>query len=273
MTRLDKSECARLMELTSALCSIEEGERLQPLVLNSLQALIPHELGACHRMQPARHEIAAFYEPRRRPLPAMHEEFWRLTEAHPLNTVLFTHPARAWKLSDVISRRAFHRTELYNVLYRPLGVDCELTAVLADDKGPGTFFLISLHRHGANFSERDRAVLNLVLPHVAHAQRRLHARTGTNANWLADEELFYDWLRDHTRWDLSHRETDVLFWLCQGKTNDEIGGILGIAGRTAETHALRVYPKIGVENRYAAIATLHQLATQERSKIQAPTSR
>ena len=249
------------MELTSALCSIDENERLQPLVLNSLQALIPHELGACHRMQPARHEIAAFYEPRRRPLPAMHEEFWRLTEAHPLNPVLFRHPARAWKLSDVISRRAFHRTELYNVLYRPLGVDCELTAVLADEKVPGTFFLISLHRHGANFSERDRAVLNLVLPHVANAQRRLHVKSAAKTNWLADEELFHHWLSDNTPWDLSHRETDVLFWLCQGKTNDEIGGILGIAGRTAETHALRVYPKIGVENRYAAIAALHQLAS------------
>jgi DNA-binding CsgD family transcriptional regulator len=260
MTRLDKSECGRLMELTSALCSIEEIERLQPLVLNALQPLIPHELGACHRMQPARHEIAAFYEPRRRPLPAMHAEFWRLTESHPLNPVLFAHPSRAWKLSDVISRRAFHRTELYNVLYRPLGVDCELTAVLADDQSLGSFFLISLHRHSANFSERDRAVLNLVLPHVANAQRRLHASASSPVNWLADEELFHEWVRDHSHWDLSRRETDVLFWLCQGKTNDEIGGILGIAGRTAETHALRVYPKIGVENRYAAIAALHQLA-------------
>jgi DNA-binding CsgD family transcriptional regulator len=265
MTRLDKSECGRLMELTSALCSMTDTDRLQPVVLNSLQALIPHELGACHRIQPARHEIAAFYEPRRRPLPAMHEEFWRLTESHPLNPVLFSHPARAWKLSDVISRRAFHRTELYNVLYRPLGVDCELTAVLEDDKLPGTFFLISLHRNVANFSERDRAVLNLILPHVAEAQRRLHASSRAQTNWLGDEELFHDWLRDNTRWDLSRRETDVLFWLCQGKTNDEIGGILGIAGRTAETHALRVYPKIGVENRYAAIATLHQLASNGRS--------
>jgi DNA-binding CsgD family transcriptional regulator len=121
-----------------------------------------------------------------------------------------------------------------------------------------------LHRHGANFSERDREVLNLILPHVAAAQRRLQARSPGGANWLTDEELFHDWLRDNTRWDLSRRETDVLFWLCQGKTNDEIGGILGIAGRTAETHALRVYPKIGVENRYAAIATLHQLATMAR---------
>lgn len=248
------------MELTSALGSVQDTEHLQPMVLNSLQALIPHELGACHRMQPARHEIAAFYEPRRRHLPATHKAFWRLTESHPLNPVLFAHPARAWKLSDVITRRAFHRTELYNVLYRPLGVDCELTARLADDQLPGTFFLISLHRHGANFSERDRAVLNLILPFVAQAQRRLHTVSTTNDAWLHDEEYFHNWLRDHTRWDLSRRETDVLFWLCQGKTNDEIGAILGIAGRTAETHALRVYPKIGVENRYGAIATVHQLA-------------
>jgi len=249
------------MELTETLCTIDEREQLQQLVLNSLQPLIPHELGACHRIQPARHEIAAFYEPSRRPLPAMHEEFWRLTEAHPLNPILFTNPARAWKLSDVITRRAFHRTELYNVLYRPLGVDCELTAVLSDSKASGTFFLVSLHRHGANFSERDRAVLNLILPHVAKAQLRLQSGTSNDKGWLGDEERFHDWLRDHTPWDLSRRETDVLFWLCQGKTNDEIGGILGIAGRTAETHALRVYPKIGVENRYAAIAALHQLAT------------
>jgi DNA-binding CsgD family transcriptional regulator len=50
-----------------------------------------------------------------------------------------------------------------------------------------------------------------------------------------------------------------LYWLCQGKTNDEIGTILGIAGRTAETHALRIYPKIGVENRYGAISTISRL--------------
>jgi DNA-binding CsgD family transcriptional regulator len=261
MTRLEKSECAELMELSSTLCSIDESERLQQHLLQSLQALIPHELGACHRMQPARHEIAAFYEPHRRPLPAAHEEFWRLTETHPLNPLLFAHPARAWKLSDVMTRRAFHRTELYNILYRPLGVDCELTAVLSESGTPGKIFLISLHRHGANFSERDRLVLNLILPHVAKAQRRLTTSTARGNGWLTDEDGFHDWLRDHTRWDLSRRETDVLFWLCQGKTNDEIGGILGIAGRTAETHALRVYPKIGVENRYAAIATLHQLAS------------
>jgi len=33
-----------------------------------------------------------------------------------------------------------------------------------------------------------------------------------------------------------------------------------VAERTAETHALHIYPKMGVENRYTAIATLSRLA-------------
>ena len=42
----------------------------------------------------------------------------------------------------------------------------------------------------------------------------------------------------------------------QGKSNAEIGSILGISHRTAETHALNIYPKMGVENRFGAIAEL-----------------
>jgi DNA-binding CsgD family transcriptional regulator len=53
----------------------------------------------------------------------------------------------------------------------------------------------------------------------------------------------------------------VLFWLGQGKTNAEIGRILGIAERTAETHALHIYPKMGVENRYNAIAALNRVSS------------
>ena len=37
---------------------------------------------------------------------------------------------------------------------------------------------------------------------------------------------------------------------------------LGIAERTAETHALHIYPKMGVENRYTAIATLNRFASE-----------
>ena len=268
--RLDHSDCEKLLSLTSVLYSTGPSDVLRRQLLNSLQSLVPHDLGACHWMQPSRHEIAAWYEPKRRPLPVAHQEFWRLINTHPLNRVLFAQPAKAWKLSDVMPRKEFHQTELYTALYRPLDVDCEITAVMPDKTKPGTFFLLSLHRRQIDFTERERTLLNLLLPHISRAQHRLVATANTDVDApgaLVNEEQFQHWLHEHTAWQLSRRESDVLFWLCQGKTNDEIGTILGIAGRTAETHALRIYPKIGVENRYGAIATVNQITPRGVSTI------
>jgi DNA-binding CsgD family transcriptional regulator len=265
MPQLSSSDCEKLLALTGELYAVEDAGSLPQSILRSLRTIIPHEFGGCHLIEPSKRCIAACYEPERPPLPTQHKDFWRLAETHPLNAVLFAHPARAWKLSDVISRQAFHLTEFYNTLYRPLQVDCELVAVLPDLHAPGAFLLISLHRRGDDFSERERVLLNLLLPHVAGARRRLHERYGREAAhrnaWPGEESAFFNWLRERTPWELTPREGEVLFWLCQGKTNSEIGRILGIAERTAETHALHIYPKMGVENRYTAIATLSRLAT------------
>jgi DNA-binding CsgD family transcriptional regulator len=45
-----------------------------------------------------------------------------------------------------------------------------------------------------------------------------------------------------------------LGWVAQGKTNPEIGLILGISRRTVQKHLERIYIKLGVENRTAATA-------------------
>lgn len=268
MPQLSSTDCEKLLALTGELYTVEDAANLPQSILRSLRGIIPHEFGGCHLLEPSRHFIAACYAPERPPLPSQHKDFWRLAETHPLNRVLLAHPPRAWKLSDVISRQAFHLTEFYNALYRPLEVDCELVAMLPDEQATGSFLLLSLHRRRDDFSERDRAVLNLLLPHIAAARRRIHARNGRTAaqraDWPSEENAFVSWLREHTPWELTRREGEVLFWLSQGKTNSEIGRILGIAERTAETHALHIYPKMGVENRYTAIATLNRFAVSER---------
>jgi len=51
---------------------------------------------------------------------------------------------------------------------------------------------------------------------------------------------------------LTRREKEVLHWLACGKSNLEIGEILGIATSTVGKHLERVYPKLGVNNRVAA---------------------
>src|SRR6185295_5107316 len=90
MRKVDHADCEKLLSLTSILYSPGQSDFLRRQLLTSLQSLIPHDLGACHWMQPSRHEIAAWYEPQRRPLPSAHHDFWPLIETHPLNPMLFS---------------------------------------------------------------------------------------------------------------------------------------------------------------------------------------
>jgi len=51
---------------------------------------------------------------------------------------------------------------------------------------------------------------------------------------------------------LSNREVEVLHLIAKGKTNKEIGSVLGISARTVQVHASRAYDKIGAYNRAGA---------------------
>lgn len=51
---------------------------------------------------------------------------------------------------------------------------------------------------------------------------------------------------------LTAREAEVLYWLIKGKTNKDIGDILGSSPATVKKHLERVYVKLGVETRTAA---------------------
>ncbi|MGB0580723.1 MAG: response regulator transcription factor [Limisphaerales bacterium] len=57
----------------------------------------------------------------------------------------------------------------------------------------------------------------------------------------------------HKACELTGREADVGYYLSLGKTNPEISMILEIAERTVQKHLENAFPKLGVENRQAAI--------------------
>lgn len=60
---------------------------------------------------------------------------------------------------------------------------------------------------------------------------------------------------------LTPRETEVLSWIAKGKTNRDVGEILGLSPRTVNKHLEHVFEKLGVETRSAAAA----LASRELS--------
>lgn len=51
---------------------------------------------------------------------------------------------------------------------------------------------------------------------------------------------------------LTGKESEVLLWVAQGKTNAETGMILGVSEATIKKHLEHIYEKLGVENRGTA---------------------
>lgn len=55
--------------------------------------------------------------------------------------------------------------------------------------------------------------------------------------------------------NLTAREVEVLRLVAKGRTNAEIGRVLGISEATVKTHLLRMFNKLGVSDRTAAVTT------------------
>ncbi|MCA2373574.1 response regulator [Agrobacterium genomosp. 3 str. CIP 111-78] len=76
----------------------------------------------------------------------------------------------------------------------------------------------------------------------------------TAANEKSDDHL----LKSH--FALTTRESEVLLWIAKGKSNRDIGDILGLSARTVNKHLEQIYVKLGVENRAsAAVKAAHIL--------------
>jgi transcriptional regulator EpsA len=63
---------------------------------------------------------------------------------------------------------------------------------------------------------------------------------------------------------LSAREAEIIGWLRAGKSNDEMGAILGISALTVRNHLQRIYRTLGVSNRAHALARCLDLQLLEQ---------
>lgn len=63
-------------------------------------------------------------------------------------------------------------------------------------------------------------------------------------------------LIDH---NITARQLECLHWVQQGKSATDIGGILGISGRTVEGHLQKVCNHLGVRTRFQAVLKARDL--------------
>ncbi|PWB78377.1 MAG: hypothetical protein C3F08_08720 [Candidatus Methylomirabilota bacterium] len=64
-----------------------------------------------------------------------------------------------------------------------------------------------------------------------------------------------------SHYGLTQREAEVLTWVSDGKTNAEIGMVLGTSPRTVQKHLEHIFVKLRVETRTAAAVRLLSLTS------------
>jgi DNA-binding NarL/FixJ family response regulator len=125
---------------------------------------------------------------------------------------------------------------MHSDCYRPLGDEHELQLTLPASGGPGrTVRFYFLRGPGPDFSERDRALLVLLRPHLHQA--------------YLDAER-----RRHPVPRLTARHWDLLRLLAAGHSNSQIARRLGITEGTVRTHLENLYRRLDVTSRTAAVA-------------------
>lgn len=144
------------------------------------------------------------------------------------------------QLAHALAR--FRETGLYNDYYRRVGL-CHAMA-LPPRMDDGQLVSFAFNRGGADFTDRERALLDsLRRPLAALFARAAAADHGASA---LDAELL-------ARHELTPRESEVLQWVSAGKTDRNVAALLGCSPRTVHKHLQRIYTKLGIETRTAAV--------------------
>ena len=134
----------------------------------------------------------------------------------------------AQRISDCVQFAEFRKGALYNEYYRGVRIDHAVAVPIYVRDGLLVSFV--LNRTRRDFSDRERALLDLMRPYLAKLYQKASALSA-----------------------LTQREAEVLRWVAAGKSDAQIGAILGISARTVQKHLQRIYEKLGVENRTAAV--------------------
>jgi DNA-binding CsgD family transcriptional regulator len=143
------------------------------------------------------------------------------------------------KITDFYSARQWHSIGMYRDIYRPQGYEHELQLCLPEGSSQTvaagrTVRLYFFRGPGPDFSERDRALLTLLRPHLHQA--------------YLDAER-----RRHPIPRLTSRQTGVLRLVAAGHTNTQIARRLGISEGTVRSHLENIYERLQVCSRTAAV--------------------
>ena len=256
----DQSEAlaakAALLELIGDVCGLLDLNELRWGMIASLQRVIPSDHVSLNDMGPAPGDAVSIVVPDVSDTSLL-AAFQRHGHENPLlRRHIATRDGRAYRFSDVISRRDLHALDLYREVYAPLGVEYQMALTLPapEDRVLG----LAMSRCDRDYSDAERDLANEARPFLIQAY--VNALSYAAACEGAAGGPAADLVPCLLGAGLTPREADVLSLLARGASNRDIAGSLEISARTVAKHLERGFRKLGVRDRSAAAERVWTLA-------------
>jgi DNA-binding CsgD family transcriptional regulator len=241
VTALSEADYRGVLAVLSEASTVEGPTPFTKPVLEALRRLVPCDVVTYHeRLEPSgRRHLRYVGEPRGEVTPEIRAAVRRHWSSDPL-TVPYD---GARKYSDFLSRREYHRLGMYQEASRPLRIEYMMSLWL--DPHGADMARLEFDRETKDFSERDRAVLDVLRPHLAQFRANAVRRRRAGGS-LAGR--------------LTPREREIIDLVAKGHQNSEIAAILWISTETVRKHLENAYEKLGVHTRTAAVAAVRPVS-------------
>jgi DNA-binding CsgD family transcriptional regulator len=142
--------------------------------LAALDGLVPSDVISLNEVEPGAERFGTWLHPAGYAIPpATAQVLIDGSATHPLIAdYARTGDGSAQRISDLLTAEEWRAHPLYAGFYAPLGIEFQMSIGIAAPRPTAVAF--ALNRGERDFDERDRAVLDLVRPHLAQSWR--HAR-------------------------------------------------------------------------------------------------
>jgi DNA-binding CsgD family transcriptional regulator len=157
---------------------------------------------------------------------ATREETQRLGSGFALDTAVF-------------DARRRDRMSIYREFMLPNRLAAAIIRYLVMD---GRVWFVGLARGGTPFSERTRARLDALFPHLRAALRAVAWRANEEHSDATDADV-------GLAWSLTPAQRRVMGYVVRGLTNGETAGLLGLSTNTVRNTLSDVFQKVGVSRR------------------------
>lgn len=192
-------------------------------------------------------------------LPLERDEFlrrWRVVARdHPIVRAHLRHGlARpvTYSLEDFLPEAGRGDSEIERKILRPLRIRQQM-AVLFPVSELATGLFVS---RDEPFKDSERKILSLLAPHLAQAHHNHLLLAPAEDRPAPFRNLAWQRLRSA---GFSRRECEVLQWLAEGKSDEEIALILNLARKTVSKQVLDLMHKLEARNRIGAVSSALQL--------------